>query len=93
MKKTAPIKSHQAEPDDMRSEYSFDYLKARSNRFAGRIDKSHLVVMLDPDISEVFTTPESVNTVLRALITTMPKTARPKAVCKSSSGAAKKERA
>jgi hypothetical protein len=42
MKKTAPIKSHQVEPDDMHSEYSFDYLKARPNRFAGRIDKSHL---------------------------------------------------
>jgi hypothetical protein len=30
--------------------------------------------MLDPDIAEVFTTPESVNAVLRALISTMPAT-------------------
>ena len=77
----------------MRSEYSFDYRKARPNRFAGRIDKSHLVVTLDPDISEVFTTPESVNAVLRALIATMPKMTKPKVVRKSSSKEAKKERA
>ena len=32
--------------------------------------------MLDPDISQVFTTPESVNAVLRALIETMPQTPR-----------------
>jgi len=31
------------------------------------------VVLLDPDISEVFTTPEAVNTALRALISAMPK--------------------
>jgi hypothetical protein len=33
-------------------------------------------VVLDPDIAEVFTTPQSVNTVLRALITTMPKSGK-----------------
>jgi len=58
--------------DDLRPEYEFDYTKARSNRFAGKIDKSQVVVLLDPDISEVFTTTESVNAVLRALIQTMP---------------------
>lgn len=59
----------------MLPEYHFDYAKARPNRFAGQIDKSQVVVMLDPDIAEVFTTSESVNAVLRALITTMPPTA------------------
>jgi hypothetical protein len=62
--------------DDLRLEYGFDYRKARPNRFAGRLDKSQVVVMLDPDISQVFTTPESVNAVLRALIETMPQTPR-----------------
>jgi len=42
--------------DDLRPEYSFDYRKARLNRFAGQVDKSQVVVMLDPDVSEVFTT-------------------------------------
>ena len=57
--------------EDMLPEYNFDYKKARPNRFAGRISKERVVVLLDPEVSEVFTTPESVNTVLRALITAM----------------------
>lgn len=63
--------------------YRFDYRKARPNRFAGQIDKSQVVVMLDPDISKVFTTADSVNAVLRALISTMPPT-QPKPGHKSS---------
>lgn len=31
------------------------------------------MIVLDPDIAQVFTSPESVNAVLRALIATMPK--------------------
>ncbi|HVT17384.1 MAG TPA: hypothetical protein VHQ90_14540 [Thermoanaerobaculia bacterium] len=58
---------------EMLPEYRFDYTKAKPNRFA-RSGGSRVVVVLDPDISEVFKTPESVNTVLRALITTMPRT-------------------
>lgn len=63
----------------MRPEYRFDYRKARSNRFAGRSKGEHLVVVLDPDIARVFTTPESVNKVLRALIAAMPQQAKPRA--------------
>jgi len=61
-------------PDELLPEYDLDYRKARPNRYAGKIDKSQVVVMLEPDIAEVFTTPESVNAVLRALIATMPAT-------------------
>ena len=56
----------------MRAEYKFDYSSAKPNRFASRVDKSRLVVALDPDIAEVFTSPEAVNKVLRALIDAMP---------------------
>lgn len=56
----------------MKPEYNFDYNKAKPNRFAGRISKEGVVVLLDPEVSEVFTTPESVNTALRALISAMP---------------------
>jgi hypothetical protein len=63
----------------MLPEYSFDYSKARPNRFAGRISQDRLIVLLDPDVSEVFTTPESVNAVLRALIITMPGASKRKA--------------
>ncbi len=58
--------------DELAPEYHFDYRQARPNRFAGKIDKSQVVVMLDPDVAEVFRTPESVNTFLRALIKAMP---------------------
>jgi hypothetical protein len=63
--------------DDLRPEYDFDYAKARPNRFAGRTGTERLVVALDPDVSKVFTTPESVNAVLRALIEVMPKVPAP----------------
>jgi hypothetical protein len=56
----------------MLPEYRFDYRKAKRNRFA-RGGVSRVVVVLDPDIAEVFRTPESVNVVLRALMTTMPR--------------------
>lgn len=72
MKSTALSSPTEDLEDDLRPEYDFDYAKARPNRFAGKIDKSQVVVLLDPDISEVFTTTESVNAVLRALIQTMP---------------------
>ena len=78
-------KSRETASDDMRPEYEFDYRKARPNRFAQRVYQDHRVVILDPDISKVFPTSESVNTVLRALITTMPKRGRTKLARKSSS--------
>jgi hypothetical protein len=66
--------------DEMRAEYDFDYQQARPNRFAGKAKDPRLVVVLDPDIAQVFTTPESVNNVLRALITTMPPFSKQKRV-------------
>lgn len=72
MKKPSTAKARSNESEDMLPEYNFDYNKAKPNRFAGRISKERVVVLLDPEVSEVFTTPESVNTVLRALITAMP---------------------
>jgi hypothetical protein len=73
MKKTKAADIQVQVSDDLRPEYEFDYRKARPNRFAGRADQERLVVALDPDVSKVFTTPESVNAVLRALIEVMPK--------------------
>jgi hypothetical protein len=76
MKKPLTAKARRNKPEEMLPEYDFDYKKARPNRFAGRISKERVVVLLDPEVSEVFTTPESVNTVLRALITAMPETSK-----------------
>jgi len=77
MKKMPVAKKRQAS-DEMRREYRFDYSKSKPNRFAERESEGCTVVVLDPDIAEVFTTPESVNNVLRALITTMPRNQRRK---------------
>jgi hypothetical protein len=62
--------------DELRVEYDFDYRNARPNRFADGVGCERLVVILDPDISQVFTSSESVNTILRALIRAMPKSSK-----------------
>jgi hypothetical protein len=79
VKKISSSKSRGNKSEDMLSEYKFDYSKAKPNRFAGQISKDRLVVLLDPEVSKVFTTPESVNTVLRALVTALPERTRKKA--------------
>jgi hypothetical protein len=72
MKRPSIAKARSNKLEEMLPEYDFDYNRAKPNRFAGRISSERVVVLLDPEVSEVFTTPESVNTVLRALITAMP---------------------
>lgn len=72
MKKTSN-KNRSNEHGEMRPEYQFDYKKSRSNRFADN-ERKRTVVVLEPDISKVFTTPESVNKALRATISAMPTT-------------------
>jgi hypothetical protein len=73
MKKTPAGKRGKNTDDELAPEYRFDYGKARPNRFAAKYKPGSRVVLLDPDVAEVFTTPESVNTVLRAILATMPK--------------------
>lgn len=73
MKRTSES-SHEASDEDMQPEYQLDYAKGRPNRFAPTIPEGGRIVILDPDIARVFTTPESVNALLRALIATMPNT-------------------
>ncbi|MEG4110667.1 MULTISPECIES: hypothetical protein [unclassified Microcoleus] len=72
MKKT-PFNESSNSEDDLLSEYRFDYKKAKPNRFANRSGKPQMtVVVLDEDIARIFSTPEAVNKVLRALIEAMP---------------------
>jgi hypothetical protein len=72
MSKT-PFEESHASDDELLSEYHFDYTKAKLNRFAASDGQQSLkVVVLDEDVAQVFTTPESVNQVLRALIEVMP---------------------
>ena len=52
--------------------YRFDYAKARSNRFAEGIVEGSLVVVLEPELAQVFKTPEQVRVILRAIADTLP---------------------
>lgn len=61
---------------DMRREYRIDYTKSRPNRFAKMATEEPLVVMVDADVAQVFTTSESVNRALRALIAAIPESRR-----------------
>jgi hypothetical protein len=76
MKKTSESKIRDRRTGDMKPEYDFDYSKAKPNRFVGRIASDQTVVLLDPEVSKVFTDSESVNTALRALIAALPKTGK-----------------
>ena len=63
---------HNQEEDDLLPEYRFDYTKARPNRFAQGIAKGSLVVVLEPELAQVFKTSEQVKAILRAIADTMP---------------------
>lgn len=76
MKNKAKTKVKAKRDNGLRSEYRFDYSKAKPNRFAERTRPGSVAVLLDPDVAQVFKSPESVNAVLRALLATMP-VARP----------------
>ena len=72
MKKTSSRKNGPPEPDDMPAEYRFDYRKARPNRFAAKMEGDTVAVVLDPDVASVFSTSESVNSLLRSVISALP---------------------
>lgn len=59
--------------DELRDEYTFDYSKAKPNRFAAALQKGGRLVVLDPEVAAAFGGSSAVNAVLRALIQTMPK--------------------
>ena len=56
----------------MRREYRFDYRKARPNRFAPFMKGKTVAVVLDPDVASVFHSSESVNSLLRSVISALP---------------------
>ena len=53
------------EPEDMLPEYNFS--GGVRGKYAGRFAKDTVMVVLDPDVAEVFPDPSSVNNALRAL--------------------------
>lgn len=79
MKSTGGRKHIRKAPKDVRSEYRFDYAKAKPNRFASRMKKDAVVVILDPDVATVFRSSDAVNSFLRSVIATMPERTHPRA--------------
>ncbi len=74
MKKTS---SHRGTGrEEMRREYRFDYRKSRPNRFASAMKDGAVAIVLDPDVASVFKSPHSVNSLLRSVITALPKQAK-----------------
>jgi len=60
----------------MRREYRFDYSKSRPNRFAPLMKGKTVAIVLDPDVAAVFQSSESVNSLLRSVISVLPKQAK-----------------
>jgi hypothetical protein len=70
MKKTPTTRSRKVK--EMAPEYRFDYKRAKPNRFAARMKDEPLIVMIEPDVAEVFKSSEQVNKALRTLISAIP---------------------
>jgi hypothetical protein len=72
MKKAPKSKPRGPKPSDIRTEYRFDYAKARPNRFAATMKENTVAVILDPDVAAVFRTSEAVNSMLRSVLSALP---------------------
>lgn len=57
--------------EDMLPEYHFDYSKARPNRFVEGVAEGSLIVVLEPELAQVYKTPERVKAILEAIAQAM----------------------
>lgn len=76
MKKTLTRKKKPENEEILRSEYRFDYSKAKPNRFAAKMAQGSVAVVLEPDVAKVFRSSEAVNALLRSIISAMPPSKR-----------------
>ena len=65
MKKRNGKRVSEVGPDDILPEY--DFSKGRRNKYAARYREGTNIVVLDPDVAELFPDSASVNDALRAL--------------------------
>jgi len=72
MKKTLARKKKPGDEETLCSEYRFDYSKSQPNRFAAKMSKGAVAVVLEPDVAEIFRSSEVVNALLRSIIAAMP---------------------
>jgi hypothetical protein len=67
-----PKKSPKSHAGELRTEYHVDYTKSRPNRFAGRMSGGAVAIVLEPDVAQVFNSADSVNQLLRSVISALP---------------------
>ena len=61
MKKTLVRKKRPSDEETLSSEYRFDYSKSQPNRFAAKMSKGTVAVVLEPDVAKIFRSSEVVN--------------------------------
>jgi hypothetical protein len=62
--------------DFMREEYDFDYSKGIRGKYARKATEENGYIKLTSDMQKFFKTSEEVNNVLKAVITSIPRTRR-----------------
>ena len=75
MKKTSVRKKTPADEETLRSEYRFDDSKSKP-RFAAKMSKGTVAIVLEPDVAEIFGSSEVVNDLLRSIIAAIPSSKR-----------------
>ena len=58
--------------NELRPEYELDFGTSRPNRFASRMGKDAVAVVLEPDVAQIFDSSQSVNRLLRSVIEAVP---------------------
>jgi hypothetical protein len=61
----------------MRAEYTFDYTRAKPNRFASQMNRPVVAVVLEPDVASVFDSAAKVNAQLRSAMSARPRKKEP----------------
>lgn len=67
-----PRRTSRRESNGIRAEYAFDYAGAKPNRFAGRMARDVVAVVLEPDVASVVSSSAKVNAMLRSVISARP---------------------
>jgi hypothetical protein len=62
------LKTRQPAAESLRPEYRFHYLQAKPNRFASRMTRLVVAVVLDSDVAAVFDSSAKMNAQLRSVI-------------------------
>ena len=76
MSKTSRKPSKRRRKRELVAEYTFDYSRSRPNKFAARMKENAVAVVLEPDVAQVFDSSDSVNQLLRSVISALPRRAQ-----------------